>query len=296
MTDARVALRPDQTQRSTIWICLYNYLRPLVASRSDPFPTATHPNHIKATPDRAAPGRRNLVRPGGLRPGSPASPPLSSIRPHDGVSGGPRVCQVRIPIRCHPRLRRVGWRRCFRFRDGLELGEKLRPVNHEVPDHPRIAKQLREVASNHRELQVVLPPSRGDAGSDEPGTSGDFVEEVGSALRRVRRNGGPSVKHVAIWAGESEKTATNWFAGRYRPNGAHLVGAARHSDDVLVLFLALAGREHFMAAMRRGASVDSIASCWPPSGVSATAAPTTRPDVGADGSAPPLFRLRGWSY
>jgi hypothetical protein len=104
-----------------------------------------------------------------------------------------------------------------------------------------------------------FPPSRGDAGADEPGTSGDFVEEVGSALRRARRNGGPSVKQVAIWTGASEKTVKNWFAGRYGPNGAHLVELARHSDDVLGVFLALAGREHLMAAMKLEASVDAIA-------------------------------------
>jgi transcriptional regulator with XRE-family HTH domain len=102
-------------------------------------------------------------------------------------------------------------------------------------------------------------PSRGDAGADEPGTSGDFVEEVGSALRRARRNGGPSVKQVATWTGASEKTVKNWFAGRYGPNGAHLVELARHSDDVLGVFLALASS--FIAAIRcsRPASADAIA-------------------------------------
>jgi hypothetical protein len=104
-----------------------------------------------------------------------------------------------------------------------------------------------------------FPPSRDDTGAGEPETSRDFVEEVSRALWCARRNGGPSVKQVAIWTGASEKTVKNWFAGRYGPNGAHLVELARHSDDVLGVFLALAGREHLMAAMKLEASVDAIA-------------------------------------
>lgn len=67
------------------------------------------------------------------------------------------------------------------------------------------------------------------------------------------------VMPVAIWTGASEKTIKNWFAGCYGPTGAHLVGLARHADDVLGAFLALTGRENSMAAMKLEASVDAIA-------------------------------------
>lgn len=43
-------------------------------------------------------GRRKLDRPGGLRAGSPPSPPPPSIRPSCGFSGGPRAYRVRVPI------------------------------------------------------------------------------------------------------------------------------------------------------------------------------------------------------
>ena len=44
-----------------------------------------------------------------------------------------------------------------------------------------------------------------------------------------------------------------------RPERRHLVELARDSDDVLGEFLALAGREHLMAAMKLEASADAIA-------------------------------------
>ena len=43
-------------------------------------------------------GRPYDGRPGGLRTGSPPSPPPRSIRPQCGVSRGPRACRVRVPI------------------------------------------------------------------------------------------------------------------------------------------------------------------------------------------------------
>lgn len=44
------------------------------------------------------------------------------------------------------------------------------------------------------------------------------------------------------WTGASERTVKYWFSGERGPSGDHLVALARHSDAVLYVVLALAGR------------------------------------------------------
>jgi hypothetical protein len=44
------------------------------------------------------------------------------------------------------------------------------------------------------------------------------------------------------WTGASERTVKYWFAGERGPSGDHLIALARHSDAVLYVVLALAGR------------------------------------------------------
>lgn len=67
------------------------------------------------------------------------------------------------------------------------------------------------------------------------------------------------MKTVASWTGANEKTVKNWFAGRYGPSGEHLVALARHSDEVLGTFLAMAGRENLMVATKLVAAERAIA-------------------------------------
>ena len=50
----------------------------------------------------------------------------------------------------------------------------------------------------------------------------------------------------------------NWFAGRYGPSGEHLVALARHSDEVLGMFLVMAGPEELMAATKLAAAERAI--------------------------------------
>jgi len=50
----------------------------------------------------------------------------------------------------------------------------------------------------------------------------------------------------------------NWFAGRYGPSGDHLVSLVRHSDEVLGTFLALAGRQDLMVAVKLAAAERAI--------------------------------------
>lgn len=44
------------------------------------------------------------------------------------------------------------------------------------------------------------------------------------------------------WTGASERTVKYWLAGERGPSGDHLIALARHSDAVLFMLFALAGR------------------------------------------------------
>lgn len=82
--------------------------------------------------------------------------------------------------------------------------------------------------------------------------------EISAALRRSHGDSRAGAKIVASWTGANEKTVKNWFAGRYGPSGAHLVSLARHSDEVLETFLAAAGRQDLMVAVKLAAAEDAI--------------------------------------
>lgn len=85
-----------------------------------------------------------------------------------------------------------------------------------------------------------------------------FADEIASALKRSLENSRAGAKVVASWTGANEKTVKNWFAGRYGPSGEHLVALARHSDEVLGIFLAMAGREGLMVGMKLAAAEQAI--------------------------------------
>jgi len=90
-------------------------------------------------------------------------------------------------------------------------------------------------------------------------TNGCFVEEIASALKRSLGDSRAGVKTVAAWTGANEKTVKNWFSGVYCTRGAHLIALARHSDEVLATFLAMAGRENLMVAIKLAAAEEAIA-------------------------------------
>lgn len=90
-------------------------------------------------------------------------------------------------------------------------------------------------------------------------TNGCFGEEIASALKRSLGDSRAGVKTVAAWTGANEKTVKNWFSGTYGPSGAHLIALVRNSDEVLGTFLAMAGREDLMVAIKLVAAEDAIA-------------------------------------
>jgi hypothetical protein len=88
-----------------------------------------------------------------------------------------------------------------------------------------------------------------EAGARAPSMTA-FAGEIAAALDRAVGNKSAGVKTVTGWTGANERTVKNWFAGRYAPNGHHLVTLARHSDDVMETVLALSGRKDLLAAQR----------------------------------------------
>ncbi|OIQ24334.1 MAG: hypothetical protein BM562_18335 [Alphaproteobacteria bacterium MedPE-SWcel] len=88
--------------------------------------------------------------------------------------------------------------------------------------------------------------------------TGGFVVGIAAALKQSLGNSRAGVKTVAAWTGANEKTVKNWFSGAYGPSGAHLIALARHSDEVLGSFLAMAGREDLMVAIKLAAAEEAI--------------------------------------
>jgi len=103
-----------------------------------------------------------------------------------------------------------------------------------------------------------FPKENGYAGNGRHEPDNWFAAEIASTLKRSLGDSRAGAKIVASWTGANEKTVKNWFAGRYGPSGEHLVALARHSDDVLGMFLAMAGREELMAATKLAAAEQAI--------------------------------------
>lgn len=99
-------------------------------------------------------------------------------------------------------------------------------------------------------------PKQNGSGRGDP--ENRFADEIAAALRRSHRDSRAGAKIVASWTGANEKTVKNWLAGRYGPSGEHLLALARHSDEVLATFLALAGRQDLMVAMKLAAAEQAI--------------------------------------
>ena len=103
-----------------------------------------------------------------------------------------------------------------------------------------------------------FPRENGYNGKAEQPANGVFVEEIAAALKRSLGDSRAGVKTVAAWTGANEKTVKNWFSGTYGPSGAHLIALARHSDEVLSTFLAMAGREDLMVAIKLAAAEEAV--------------------------------------
>jgi hypothetical protein len=83
--------------------------------------------------------------------------------------------------------------------------------------------------------------STGGAGGSGPHAA-EFAHAVAEALRSEYEGNSSAVKRVALLTGANERTVKNWFDASNAPSGHHLVMLARHSNQVLGVFLILAGR------------------------------------------------------
>jgi hypothetical protein len=103
-----------------------------------------------------------------------------------------------------------------------------------------------------------FPTRSGYAGGGKVDGDSDFAAEIAAALHRSLGSTRSGIKAAAVWTGANEKTVKNWFSGRYGPSGDHLVALARHSDEVLGTFLAMAGRKDLMVASKLVAAEQAI--------------------------------------
>ncbi|CAM5772741.1 hypothetical protein [Bosea minatitlanensis] len=93
-------------------------------------------------------------------------------------------------------------------------------------------------------------PGNGANGGGSQSSETRFAVEIAVALKRSLGSTHAAVKTAAAWTGANERTAKNWFSGRYGPSGEHLVALARNSDEVLHAFLSMAGRSDLIAAVK----------------------------------------------
>ena len=80
------------------------------------------------------------------------------------------------------------------------------------------------------------------SGADGGRSDVSFSSLIADALRTELDSTHQAVKTAMRWTGASERTVKHWFAGAHVPNGEHLVALARHSDEVLKVFLVAADR------------------------------------------------------
>ncbi|MFN3311984.1 MAG: hypothetical protein ACK46Q_00775 [Hyphomonas sp.] len=104
----------------------------------------------------------------------------------------------------------------------------------------------------------LFPKGKGYGGNGRQEPESRFADEIAAALRRSLGDHRAGAKVVASWTGANEKTVKNWFSGRYGPSGDHLVSLAQHSDEVLGTFLAQAGRQDLMVAMKLAAAEHAV--------------------------------------
>jgi hypothetical protein len=77
-----------------------------------------------------------------------------------------------------------------------------------------------------------------------------FAAEIAGALHRQYAGAHGAAKLVVQLTGANERTVRNWFDGKNGPNGESLIALCRHSDEVLVTVLRMAGRTTHIRAVR----------------------------------------------
>ena len=104
---------------------------------------------------------------------------------------------------------------------------------------------FRKKGRNFRTVSGKTFPKLSDKVSASDGY--EIAAVIAETLRETFGGTRMSVKTVMAYTGAGERTVKNWFQGKNGPNGENLVELVRHSDEVLEVFLLMAGREDILA-------------------------------------------------
>jgi len=89
----------------------------------------------------------------------------------------------------------------------------------------------------------------------------DYAAMISLALQKQLGNSHQAIKTVMRWTGAGERTVKNWFSGAHGPSGEHLITLAKHSDDVLDIFLMMADRQSALAKIRLSVIITEMDTC-----------------------------------
>jgi hypothetical protein len=82
--------------------------------------------------------------------------------------------------------------------------------------------------------------------------SGDYniATVIAETLRQTFGGTRGAIKTVMAFTGAGERAVKNWFEGKNTPNGDNLIELARHSDEILEVFLLMSGRGDVLSAKK----------------------------------------------
>lgn len=97
-------------------------------------------------------------------------------------------------------------------------------------------------------------------GNGQPPGETDYAGMISLALQKQLGNSHQAIKTAMRWTGAGERTVKNWFSGAHGPSGEHLIALARHSDEVLDIFLMMADRRTAIIGIRVAEARSKLAS------------------------------------
>lgn len=89
----------------------------------------------------------------------------------------------------------------------------------------------------------------------------DYATMISLALQKQLGDSHQAIKTVMRWTGAGERTVKNWFSGAHGPSGEHLITLTQHSDDVLDIFLLMAGRQTTFAKIKLSVIITTLDAC-----------------------------------
>ena len=81
----------------------------------------------------------------------------------------------------------------------------------------------------------------------------EIARKLAEALHFELGSTHQAVKTLMRWTNASERSVKHWLAATHVPSVVHLIGLARHSDQVLRVFLVAAGRREVLETLELGA-------------------------------------------